>query len=203
MWNLTHQGSGRFIFDALILQQAFKKVLLMKKFLAVAMAVAAIAVSTSSESQAQHPSAGYGFGIGINQAQQGFGLRRGAFNRFNGFNGIGAFNSFAFRNVVREERQPFFAMNPPVYYRGIVKRPYGVSPFPAPAGIAPVELQMQVVDPVTVTNPFFKQASPASDIVEEKIELNTENKSTKVTNPYFIGEPEELQLTVPASYEVN
>ena len=187
----------RLFFGALILQQAFKKVLPMRKFLAVAIAFSAVAIFASSETHAQRNGPGYSFGIGLNQAAQA-GVY-GGFGGLNGFNGIG----FGFRGAARQERQPFFAINPPVYYSGIVRRPYGISPFAAPAGITPVEMQIPVADPVTVTNPFFNKMSPASEVAEEAVDTDTKNKSTMVTNPYIVSEPEDFQLTLPASYETE
>lgn len=56
---------------------------------------------------------------------------------------------------------PYFALHPPVYYEGIVKRPYGISPFAAPPGVLPVEMTVKV-EPKTVLNPYYNRGNNAS-----------------------------------------
>ena len=169
----------------------------MNKFIALAVAIAAIATVTGTETSAQTFNKGYQFGTGI-RAAGGFGHYRGINNAF----GLGVIS----RGVSRQVRPPYFAEYPPVYYNGIVRRPYGISPYAAPAGIAPVEMQVSPVqiDPVTVTNPFFNKSQPVtiSDSVEEKVELETKNKSTRVANPHFTTIPESFGPTMHASFEV-
>ena len=82
------------------------------------------------------------------------------------------------------EQPPYFAKYPPVYYSGKVSRPYGISPYAAPPGVAPVE--MSVPQPVTVKNPFFDvEVAPVSNEVEETpLTDSNGNKVTWKPNPY-------------------
>ena len=69
---------------------------------------------------------------------------------------------------LQEEKPPYFASFPPVHYdSNIVRRPYGVSPFAAPPGIAPVEMQFPA-SPTTVVNPYFESEVAPSAPAEEK-----------------------------------
>jgi hypothetical protein len=169
----------------------------MNRIIALAVAFAAIAIATGPEASAQTFNKSFQFGAGV-RAAGGFGHQRG-FN--NGF-GFGFVN----RGVERVVRPPYFAEFPPVYYNGIVRRPYGISPYAAPAGVTPVELQMGTitVDPVTVTNPFFERTQPALEtgIVDEQLDAGLQNKSTRVANPHFNAVPETTGPTRHASYEV-
>ncbi len=129
----------------------------MKRLLLLAVAIAAVTFVTQSNASAQGYLNGYEFGTGLIASD----FNRGNFNnRFRGGFGFRDFDRI--RTVVRPESQPFFAVNPPVYYSHIVKRPYGVSPAPAPSGILPVEMQFAPAVPVTVKNPFFNQEGRAS-----------------------------------------
>ena len=154
----------------------------MKKFIVAAIAVFAVTILFDSSANAQgfHGyNNGYSFGTGVAQSHRGIGIRG-----VRGFGGGGFFGG----GVVRRESQPFFAVNPPVYYSGIVRRPYGISPFPAPAGITPVEMQVPAPQPITISNPFFNKTLPASDAVETEVKDETKNKTTVVANPYFVDE---------------
>jgi hypothetical protein len=138
---------------------------IMIRFFAIAVAIAAFSVLTDSSAQAQNFAGGYQFGAGINSncgAGRGIGL------------GFGC--------STPREQLPYFAQYPPVYYSHIVKRPYGISPYAAPAGIAPVEMSYPAAPPVSIKNPYFKQGmSPAKS--EITIEDATINKSTAIINP--------------------
>ncbi len=146
----------------------------MKRMLILAVAAVAMVFTTSTDASAQSYNNGYAFGTGVGQAFRG------------GFGGS------------RFAAPPYFAQHPPVYYSGIVRRPYGISPYAAPPGIAPVELSVPVetAQPLTVRNPFVNQArpvsSPQSKPVQKKkvkgIEVN--NKTTWVKNPFFFPEVE-------------
>lgn len=77
--------------------------------------------------------------------------------------GCGGYFPFAFNDFYnpysfnRPEPQPYFAMNPPVYYSDqIVRRPVGISPYPVPPGVTPVEMTIQPQAKVMV-NPYFKE----------------------------------------------
>lgn len=116
----------------------------MKFRVAICFAAAfSMAIITSAGSvSAQLPGYDYGVGFGY------------------GFRGIRS------ARVVNNYDIPYFALHPPVYYSGqITPRPYGVSPFAAPAGIRPVELDM-AVKPKTIMNPFVVPAPAAPDAVE-------------------------------------
>ena len=166
----------------------------MKQIIALAVAFAAIAIFSAPEASAQFSfNNGFQFGSGVQAAGGGF--ASGGFGR--------NFGS-AFRGGGRFIRPPFFAEFPPVYYSGIVRRPYGISPFAAPAGVAPVELNFQPEDvhPTTVKNPFFNKnlGTPAS-VLESVDESSTKNKSTRVANPHFNNVPEFSGTTRNASFE--
>lgn len=136
----------------------------MIRLLAVAIAVAAFSLMTSSSAQAQGYHNGYQFGAGV---------------RANCGRGLG----FAINNFQPREQLPYFAKFPPVYYSHIVKRPYGVSPYAAPAGIAPVEMSYPAADPVVVKNPFFGKDIPVKAPANENLK-KTDNKTTTILNPY-------------------
>ena len=144
----------------------------MKRILAIAFAVVAVTIMTDASANAQINSSGYGFGVGLNQAGGGF--------CGGGFLGV--------RSAQRFEQPPYFARFPPVYYDRIVRRPYGISPYAAPAGVTPVELTVPAIDPVTVKNKFFdSKVAPVADSSNMEKSMNkTDNKTTAawVSNPY-------------------
>lgn len=147
----------------------------MKNILTFAVAVAALAFFGSQQASAQDYNAGYQFGTGVNQSFGGGSVNRFAGGFFGGFNQIGILD--------RAQAPPYFAQFPPVYYSGIVRRPYGISPFAAPPGIEPVELRYQrpPAAPVTIKNPYFNPAQPASGpAIEAESDSGEEmtNKST-------------------------
>lgn len=133
----------------------------MRILLSIAIAFAAMAVLTPDTAEAQYRD-GYRFGTGF---------------QFGGGNGF-------FRTTPREQ-PPYFAQFPPVYYNGIVPRPYGFSPFALPPGIAPAEIIAP--NPVTISNPFFgNEIAPVSNEQDAIIE-GTDSNGNKVTwtfNPY-------------------
>lgn len=143
-------------------------------FLTVALAALIVTSATATDATAQTYNNGYGFGTGIGQS---FGARR----------------SFA--------RPPYFAEFPPVYYSGIVRRPYGISPYAAPAGIAPVELSQPVVHAqrITIKNPFFNKSIPAKAPAAPKANHdNLDNKTTWIKNPYFVKQPTQIEVEFEA-----
>jgi len=151
----------------------------MKRLLLLAVAIAAVTFVTETNANAQGYQNGYEFGTGLIASDYG---RRQFRPNLRGFD---AFRNFdRIRTRVRPETQPYFAVNPPVYYSHIVKRPYGVSPFPAPSGIMPVEMQFQPAVPVTIKNPFFNQeVAPAKVPAQPKAESG--EKTTWIANPYM------------------
>ena len=141
----------------------------MKRMLILAIALVAM-VFTTTDASAQSYNNGYGFGTGVGQSFRG------------GFGGS------------RFTAPPYFAQFPPVYYNGIVRRPYGISPFAAPPGIKPVELSIPVktAEPVTVRNPFVKPpasvSAPEKSVRANKTELkNMNNQTTWVKNPFYVA----------------
>jgi hypothetical protein len=147
----------------------------MKNILTFAVAVAAFAFFGSQEASAQDYNTGYQFGTGVNQSFNGRSANRFGGGFFAGFNRIGILD--------RVQAPPYFAQFPPVYYSGIVRRPYGISPFAAPPGIEPVEIRRQnyAPRPVTIKNPYFNSTAPASGPAikaESNGEKSKVNKST-------------------------
>ena len=138
----------------------------MRTLLSLALVVGMMAVFTNtSEAQCAGGCYGAGYGYGAGFFANQFGPR--------GF-------------VTPREQPPYFATYPPVYYSGIVRRPYGISPYAAPAGITPVE--MSIPAPVTITNPFYdKEVAPVSNEVpvEPKANDGSGNKVTWQRNPYI------------------
>jgi len=167
----------------------------MKKVIALAVAFVAMAIVSAPEANAQSFNSGFQFGSGVNASG---GFTRGG--------GLGFSSFFGGLRGNRVAAPPYFAQFPPVYYNGIVRRPYGISPFAAPAGVEPVELRYQNQphrEPSLVQNPFFNQPSskPVSVLDEKEAKAeSTENKSTMV-NPFFSNDPTSVGPTVQASYE--
>lgn len=146
----------------------------MKRMLILAIAIVAMVFTTTTDASAQSYFGGYGFGTGVGQSFQG------------SFGGS------------RFTAPPYFAQFPPVYYNGIVRRPYGISPYAAPAGIAPVELSIpqEAIPPMTIRNPFVQQAHPVATphkkpVRTKKAEVNNmHNQTTWVKNPFYVPEVE-------------
>ncbi len=165
----------------------------MKRMLIVAIAVVALMTTATADASAQSYNNGYGFGSGVRQTirQQG--------NIYGG----GCFaGNFGYRNrgvIDRISQPPYFAQFPPVYYSGIVRRPYGVSPFAAPPGIAPVELNMPVEGshPITIKNPYAT-STPVSAPKKRPVRVKKaeakkiDNQTTWVKNPFFVTEAAEI-----------
>lgn len=130
----------------------------MKRIFALMMALAAIVLMGDVTAHAQNYAGGYQFGAGWQS------------------NGGGGF----FRGGTPREQPPYFAQFPPVYYSHIVPRPYGISPYAAPAGIAPVEMSFSIPAPmpITVRNPFFESKIETVSEGTEKSAEPTDNKST-------------------------
>jgi len=77
------------------------------------------------------------------------------YNGYNGYNGVGVYS------IYDQDRLPYFALHPPVYYSKPVPRTFGYSPFAYP-GWVPTPALPQSYEPVTVVNPYVDQA-PAAD----------------------------------------
>ena len=130
----------------------------MKRMLMLAIAMVATMTLGVEQADAQNRSP-LGWSVHtVDQTGFGFpgyrkGMRRGG-NGFFPFAFNDFYNPYSFN---RPEPQPYFAMNPPVYYSDqIVRRPVGVSPFPAPPGVVPVEMTIKV-EPQVMKNPYYKE----------------------------------------------
>jgi hypothetical protein len=115
---------------------------------AVALCCGMFAGQTQAQSvYAKHLRDGYGFGVG-----NSYGFRVGQGGGFT----IPGGSIFGGGFIVSNPREdvPYFAKFPPVYYNGIIARPYGISPYAAPPGIMPVEMMpMPAAEPIVITNP--------------------------------------------------
>jgi len=173
----------------------------MKKLLLAAIAVVACVAMSASDVHAQAYQQfqnGYGFGTGVHQVNRGGGF---GFNGCRSGLGLG-FGGLGSGYIDRPVAPPYFATFPPVYYSGIVRRPYGISPYAAPSGITPVEMQVQQpVAPVTVTNPFFKDVTPVSDI-EGSADAESENKTTWKANPHLRSQEVTGEVLVASAQSV-
>ena len=67
------------------------------------------------------------------------------------------------RGMYSQDRIPYFAQHPPVYYSYVVPRPYGYSPYAYPGTVMTPE-RPAVVKPVMLINPFVPQKSDADAI---------------------------------------
>jgi hypothetical protein len=89
---------------------------------------------------------------------------------------------------VLAENVPYYAAFPPVYYSYPVPRSYGYSPFAYPPGVMTPEVQ--VAEPVAITNPFFRGRSEAATVDEAAkapIDRSTAAPAPKpleIINPY-------------------
>ena len=146
----------------------------MYRFAALIIAAVALATFSASSAEAQSFHNGFQFGSGLQAAS---GSRSGFGSGFNSGGCCGGRISSSRSNL------PYFAQFPPVYYSGIVKRPYGISPFAAPAGVTPVELTIPV-RPKTVKNPYFgRPLAPVKSGV--KVDKTLKNQTTLIVNPHW------------------
>lgn len=136
----------------------------MKQISTLVFAVVATLLLGQSESQAQVYAGGYQFAAGY-----------------------GACGHQPFARGFQREQPPYFAKFPPVYYSHIVKRPYGISPFAAPSGIRPVEMDMP--EPITVQNPYV---DPTAPIVEPAAPL----EAPEAVDPEASLKPSDKQKSV-------
>lgn len=146
----------------------------MLRYLVAATAVAIFACCLPDQAVAQH---GHGFCKGgVNHAYGGRYFRANS-----GINGLGFYSYFpnSYNSFHRPYNLPYFAQHPPVHYsREIVRRPYGVSPYAAPSGVVPVEMQVQLPpsNPVKIVNPYVEQAPEVAPADGESDESG-ENKA--------------------------
>jgi hypothetical protein len=138
---------------------------------AVAALLTAGNASLSFAQSGYHDGYGFGTGFGIGNQLPYDGAAAQHRSCHPGF-GLLPFGTINF--APRVEEPPYFAKFPPVYYSHIVRRPYGVSPYAAPPGIAPVEMAVPAPLPVTITNPHYNEtpveALPAADTSEPMLD---------------------------------
>lgn len=133
----------------------------MSKLFSLTVALIATTFVLQSSSHAQIYGQGFQFGAGI---QAG---------------GLGNFGGF-YRPIPREQ-PPYFAQFPPVYYSHIVPRPYGVSPYAVPPGIAPIEMCVPaaIPHPSIIKNPHFN-----GEAIEERLPpVESNNETEKSDQP--------------------
>ena len=141
----------------------------MKRLMMLAVLGAAVCATTilTESADAQVQVNGYRFGVGVRQSRQ--------------VRNFGIYRNFGFVRSSLSERvaePPYFALHPPVYYsEQVIRRPYGVSPFAAPAGIVPVEMQMPP-KPARIINPH---ALPDSLLDQPEKEEKKEDGGEKTT----------------------
>lgn len=154
----------------------------MKRLILLGFAVAAVTMMTESSATAQGYYDGYQFGAGINAAHGFVGDR---FARRRGFVGFNQFRNDLLSFEFRRAQPPYFAKFPPVYYSHPVKRPYGISPYAVPGGIAPVEMGIPAPIPLSVKNPYFQKGTAPAKTAKPKSDSKTNMKTTWVENPYL------------------
>ncbi|MGE0606156.1 MAG: hypothetical protein AB7O62_03445 [Pirellulales bacterium] len=112
---------------------------------------------------------------------QFFGGRAGAFGGGLGaYGGIGFFDQSptAYYDLFWEERVPYFAMHPPVYYSAPIPRTYGYSPFAYPGEVPTPELNFGP-PPETIINPH---AQPSAEPTSARDQ--TAGGPLRLRNPY-------------------
>jgi hypothetical protein len=133
-------------------------------FVALAMGVCGL---VNAPAQAQYLD-GYGFGAGL---------------------GFGGYGNQGLGNRANAYKLPYFAVHPPVYYSGdIVRRPYGVSPFAAPPGIMPVEMQV-APQSIEIVNQYYQMKPQSVPYTNSKDGASS-------------GEPTASEATAPKDSEV-
>lgn len=80
--------------------------------------------------------------------------------------------------VYDQDRLPYFALHPPVYYSRAVPRTFGYSPFAYPGWVPTPALPTNM--PEMIVNPYIEQQLPDSDGVSEPASPNT---ATPGANP--------------------
>lgn len=144
----------------------------MNRVLACAAFCLLAAASTAAEAQWS----GYGYGYGM-------------------MNGGAWWNGSIYSGVIEDQRPPYFALHPPVYYSYPVPRTYGYSPFAYPGCTPTPDLHLEVVEPQMVPNPYVPQQEP-SDAPQTDAE-STANRTAAA--PRRIRNPFVEQATVAAA----
>lgn len=161
------------------------------------LAIAALLGTVSTAKAQGGYNNGYGFGLG-------FGLGNGfpypGMDCNPGMGGNGYFPFRGFGPSPRVDEPPYFAKFPPVYYSDIVRRPYGVSPYAAPPGIVPVEMQPMAA-PVRIVNPHFKieesPVAPEADLPPEDPSVATAAGSAPMLEPGGSGDADNTATAQP------
>jgi hypothetical protein len=97
---------------------------------------------------------------------------------YNGYNGVGVYS------IYDQDRLPYFALHPPVYYSKPVPRTFGYSPFAYP-GWVPTPALPQSYEPAMVVNPYVNDA-PAADASGER---NQPTVAPPAANPPAANRP--------------
>ncbi len=144
----------------------------MKSLLKLSIPAIAVALCLTQSAIAQID--GYRFGVGLDYAGGQYRCDRNFFG-------------LPIAPTPRIDQPPFFALYPPVYYsQDIVARPYGISPYAAPAGIIPTEMGGAV--PIHQVNPYYVDPSVVPPILPQAPETKGAEEGRKTTwikNPYF------------------
>ena len=88
---------------------------------------------------------------------------------------------YAVQSDYAQQRRPYFAEFPPVYYSHPVHRPYGLSPYAwPPIYHGPVTRQKRRASPVTIQNPYASDSARVS-----ASRGRTAGAPLRIANPYF------------------
>jgi hypothetical protein len=94
-----------------------------------------------------------------------------------------------------DDRVPYYAAYPPVYYSYPVPRTYGYSPFAYPPGTPTPDVVVTSVEPVTILNPYIKDRDSAAAAPEEKVTTAVRQvEPLVIVNPYTEGGPSVVQV---------
>lgn len=126
--------------------------------------------------QAQYGGGGYGWGGGWP-----YNFQSGIYGRTNAYS------------------LPYFSLHPPVYYSHVVPRPYGFSPFAAPPGMIPAEMQVMPASEV-IENPHYKPGETKPEDAKPEEEKTGSKKSIgrttslrrEIMNPHY--QPREARV---------
>lgn len=81
-----------------------------------------------------------------------------------------------------QERIPYFAQNPPVYYSYPVPRTYGHSPYAYPAWFKTPEAATPT--PITLDNPYVPQRANATETTNRSAAITSQPPPLVIMNPY-------------------
>ena len=89
-----------------------------------------------------------------------------------------------------DQKIPYFAAHPPVYYSYPVARPYGYSPFAYPPGTMTPHMAAQEIQPVTIMNPYASEPNDEKEVAPKKPEsvASTRRPAPEIVwNPFIEG----------------